>query len=237
VTTRKELNQRNNELHRLLNEENDAIVNDMVVYLRVSPRLSDYQVELIRQDLLDMALSAQARGVPLSEVFGEDYKGFCDEIINNVRPQGYIRGAFQWLSTLSLGIAILSVIDFVFSGYIVRVYHDILSHSSVDLKYPITAGFVVGTLVIIAVANLIVYLIGKYAFDTGKLPALSRPKQFALGCLAGGCAIGYVLGTYYLDKYVLVSINVFVYLVLVLALFLLYMVISRRLSQPAPSSN
>ncbi|MCL6627510.1 MAG: hypothetical protein K6T68_13105 [Alicyclobacillus shizuokensis] len=98
MTTFKELNRKNNELHHRLNDENMEIMTNMVLYQR--SRLSDFQVELIRQDLLDMALSAQDRHVPLSEVFGEDYKKFCNEIIENVKRRDGL-----WTARWTPGIA------------------------------------------------------------------------------------------------------------------------------------
>lgn len=232
MNKRMELRTKNNELVRLLNEENHAIMTDMVVHLRVT-RISHYRVELIRQDLLDMALNAQERNVPLSEVFGQDYKGFCDEIIGTVKLQGRMIGVMQWVMYMSGIVAFLAVLNMVFSGYLERLYHDITSHSKVNLHYPITVGFMLNAVAILTVSNLIVYFIGKSSFETkglwsGRFHEDSKLKKFAIGCLAGTCIVGYVFLDYELNHYVVISINVFVYVSVVIALFAVNVVIARR---------
>ena len=108
----KEILKSNNELTRNLTPDNFKIMTDLVVYLRVS-RISDDRFELIRQDLLDMALNAQERNEPLSDVFGTDYKSFCDEIISNEKSEWLkkvVKG-LPYLPTLFGLLAVLLVDD------------------------------------------------------------------------------------------------------------------------------
>jgi DNA-binding ferritin-like protein (Dps family) len=63
----RELNKINNELDKQLNAENENVMTDIVCYLR-GANISEYNQELIRQDLLEMFLSAQKRGENIQKV-------------------------------------------------------------------------------------------------------------------------------------------------------------------------
>jgi len=225
-----ELRNSNNELEKLLNKENYAAMSDMVVYLR-SANISDYQVELVRQDLLDMALGAQERNEPLSQVMGGSYQSFCDEVIKNVEHRTLRQRIIEWLMILIMGFSVLGIIDIVFSDYLSAVYHSLTLHSKVDTSYPISAGFVLGYVVIVCVSYLIVFLIGKYSFKTktilSKISSLSKPKRFVLGGLVAAVLIGYLIVVAELDKFILFSINVFIYLAVLLLFFVLGVMYSK----------
>ncbi|WP_067932413.1 hypothetical protein [Alicyclobacillus kakegawensis] len=224
MTTFKELNRKNNELHHRLNDENMEIMTDMVVYLR--SRLSDFQVELIRQDLLDMALSAQDRHVPLSEVFGEDYKKFCDEIIENGKRRDGLWTALDWIRYMSLGVAMLALYDCVLTKRVLDLWRFVASGAHVVPAYPITAGFVFSTLAIMAAAHALVFAIARHAFETHRLLTLSRPRRFAIGAALATLFCAFVLATYVLSKVVLVRISMYAYLCALASLFVLYGLLS-----------
>ncbi|MCL6633323.1 MAG: hypothetical protein K6T63_11915 [Alicyclobacillus herbarius] len=221
MTTYKELNRRNNELDKRLNATNKAIMTDMVVYLRGS-RLSDFQVEVIRQDLLDMALSAQERQVPLSEVFGEDYQRFCDEVIASAWRQDWLWSALDWIRYISLGLAILALIDCLLSRHILDVWHLLASGARQNPLYPISLGFVFSTVVILVAAHAIVYLICRFSFQTARLLALSKVKRFALGAGIAAVACLYLWAVYTWSGVILVRIPLLTYLAAVTFLLLVY---------------
>jgi DNA-binding ferritin-like protein (Dps family) len=75
----KQLKRLNNKLEEQLNEENREAYTDIICYLRVA-NISEYNQEIIRQDLLEMVLSAQERGENIQTVIGEDYRTFCDGV-------------------------------------------------------------------------------------------------------------------------------------------------------------
>ena len=72
-----------------LNKENiakidpkyDDLITDVVVYIRLG--LTGEDGEEAINDILEILLGAQSRGEKLESIIGEDYKGFCDEIINS----------------------------------------------------------------------------------------------------------------------------------------------------------
>lgn len=217
----KKLQRSYNELGKNLTPENQKVMTDMVVYLRVS-RISDDRIELIRQDLLEMALAAQERNEPLSDVFGEDYKFFCDEIIASVKPERFkkfVRGLPYLLST----VALLGVLNLVSSRYFRQFLHDIKVHASIDANYPVTLGFIVNTVLIYAVAVTIVQLIGKFSFRTdhflSRLHGVPSMLKFATGGLLGLTILLYMLWTRRWYGIVVFHINIWVYLAIMIPLF------------------
>lgn len=225
-----QINRRNNDLGRKLSRTNQAMITDMTVYLRMAP-ISDYQIEEIRQDILDMALSAQERGEPLSNVFGEDGKTFCDEIIANVAHRKPGSLILQWLQAACAVISIFGVIDIVFSGYLIGLFQSIRSHAKINLSYQISLGFLVNGVVIAVASFAIVWLIGKHSFEaknlTKKFDSLPKPKKFLIGCVCGAVLCGYLFGVVRLTGIILVSVNIIIYCVLLLALFVVYKIGSR----------
>lgn len=220
-----QLNQRNNELDQQLSEENKAIVIDMIAYLRMAP-ISDFQVEEIRQDILDMALSAQERKEPLSNVFGMNRKVFCDDIISNIEHQKKSSLILQWLVTGCGVFAVFGVIDIVFSGYLFRVFQNIWNHTKIDLSYPITLSFLINSVIIAGLSFSIVYFICKHSFGTKKLTkkfdSLTKPKKFMIGCGFGAVLFGYLFCVAKLTAVVLISVNVIAYVILLLLLFFIF---------------
>ncbi len=181
------------------------------------------QVEEIRQDILDMALSAQERGEPLSNVFGEDGKIFCDEIIANVAHRKRGSQLRQWLQMACAVISTFGVIDIVFSGYLIGVFQSIRSHTAINLSYPISLGFLLNGVSSVAAGFAVVWLICKHSFETDKVvkkfDSLPKPKRFLIGGLFGAVLYAYLIGMAKLTEVVLGSVNIIAYCVLLLILF------------------
>ena len=226
-----DLRTKNNELSRLLTQDHHSIITDMTVYLLVS-RISDDQVELIRHDLLDMALRAQHRNVPLVEIFGVDLKVFCDEIIQNSKHQGYTEYLLNLWKSATGVIAILATLNMIFSGYIGQLFDEIITHSKINFQYPISIGFLLSTLLIMIFASTIVFWIGKNSFNTQKISnkfrLMTKPKKFALGIIAEALFVIYIMSIERLSQNTLFKMNIFLYLTFVIMLFVLYAIINRR---------
>lgn len=81
----KQLNKKNTNQEKLITAENDKIYTPLIIYLRGS-HIPEYEQERVRQDLINITLSAQERGESLAAVIGDDYQQFCDEIIAAFKP-------------------------------------------------------------------------------------------------------------------------------------------------------
>lgn len=85
----KALNRKNNKLDDRVSPKNNTVMTDMVCYLR-SANISEYDQEIVRNDLLEMILAAQERGEDVTAVIGTDEgaeKAFCDDVIAALPPR------------------------------------------------------------------------------------------------------------------------------------------------------
>lgn len=104
----------NNELDKKQSEENNAVMTDIVCYLRVS-NISEHDQEVVRHDLLEMVLSAQERNEDIRTVFGEDYKSFCDEIIAVFPQKNKKAKILDCIDMIISCTAIIGAIDIIIS--------------------------------------------------------------------------------------------------------------------------
>lgn len=122
----------NNEKRELLTKENKAVYEDMLVYLRMSNK-SQEELEPVLIELLDHLLDAQVNGKRAEDVFGENPKAFCDELLTEMpkpkakeffsmfAPAAAI-GLGMWLLTSGadgrLEYSLISLIGMPISGFL-----------------------------------------------------------------------------------------------------------------------
>lgn len=79
----KEMLKENNELQEQLSDDGKKVLTDIVVYLRGGP-VSMYEQERVRRDITQMLIDGEKRGSSAREVIGEDYKVFCDSVLEEI---------------------------------------------------------------------------------------------------------------------------------------------------------
>lgn len=84
--TTRMLRKQNNVFEEQLSKQNQDVMTDIVVYLRYAD-ISEMNQELIRVDIGQMLFDAQKRGESSQKVIGMDYKQFCDDILENVEHE------------------------------------------------------------------------------------------------------------------------------------------------------
>lgn len=77
----KTLIKQNNERRKLLNKENTAYYEKLLVYIRTSPLKDDRATEEVLMEMLEHLLAAQQDGKSAEDVFGKEPKELADEII------------------------------------------------------------------------------------------------------------------------------------------------------------
>lgn len=134
----------NNEQEKSLFHDNKILLTDMAMYL-LSSNLCDYDVEIIRKDLIGMALEAQLNGESFSSAIGEDYKEFCDKLILIGDKKLVTKKILENLSNITI------VIGFMFVVEIFIYFLQFSAFKNVLLKFnmPLTWGFILPTLLII----------------------------------------------------------------------------------------
>lgn len=216
----KELNRLNNELDKQLDAENDKVLTDMICYLRVA-NISEYDQEVIRQDLLEMVLSAQKRGENIKAVIGEDYKVFCDNIIASIPPQSIKEKFMGVLSTVFLCTSILGIINIITSKDTIFLIRNIITGEPLNFQIAVSIGSLITYGMIIVAAFMIVRVICKTSFKHAKKE--NKVKLFIIG--AGIMAIFLFLA--WIGRDTLFTMNIFASCVLVLVLYIAHKILAR----------
>lgn len=204
----------NFELSKGLNKENDIIYTDIVCYLRVS-LLEEVKTEEIIADILDMFLRSQEQGKAIREIIGEDYKAFCDSILESLEPKKFSFKSLKENAEIIInGLFILLTIDIMFS------YLPKLIKSKDITQYSLNASFLINSAIIIILAIGIVNYIGKNSFKLTK----SKPKKITYFFIWLGFS-AFILGTMFisfkLSKYPLFSLNIY-FVIVPVALYWIY---------------
>ncbi|MDD3409068.1 MAG: hypothetical protein PHX85_05500 [Methanobacteriaceae archaeon] len=217
----KELNRLNNELDKQLNAENDKVLTDMICYLRVA-NISEYNQEVIRQDLLEMVLSAQKRGENIQTVIGEDYKVFCDNIIASFPPQSIKEKFSGVLNTVFLCTSVLGIINIITSRDTIFLIRNMITGEPLNFQISVSIGSVITYGMIIAAAFIIVHVICKTSFKHAKKE--NKIKLFIVG--AGIMAIFLFLA--WIGRDSLFTVNIFAACATVLVLYIAHKILARH---------
>ncbi|QHI71608.1 DUF1129 domain-containing protein [Aminipila terrae] len=158
-----ELRKRNNQLEeQLMTENENKDMTQIVAYLRGS-RLSEINQELVRQDILDIVVSARERGESMSQAIGSDYKKFCDDIIAEMEPGCKKEKISEIFETVFLSLSILVLIKMIF--FSAETIRTAIASQQVNWNVPVSYLDIFLTIVIVAASWGIVEAILKDAFE------------------------------------------------------------------------
>ena len=201
-------------------DASEEIYTDIVVYLRVS-RLPAYSQELVRRDVIHMILDGQARGQGIGQVIGEDYKGFCDEIIDTFPPKGQKEKVLEVFDMICMCLYILGTISVIFNLI------DNLRQKNHLLTYSLSAADVLNFTMIVIIANLVVYVICKGAFQEPKKE--SKVKLFIEGFCLFFLIAGFFVGANLLLSHYAVQFNMVIAVAGIALAFVVHRVVETRI--------
>lgn len=112
-----------NQLHRLENENKYAFqkvseaksrqeITKMLRYISASA-LSLYQIQIIKKDLIGMAIEAETEHMTLEDKLGVDYKDFCDEIILTADKSAIWEHIMRYVLTILQAFSICFAAKFI----------------------------------------------------------------------------------------------------------------------------
>ncbi|MGN4726322.1 DUF1048 domain-containing protein [Bacillus cereus group sp. MYBK181-1] len=104
--TEKEMVQLNDKKRKLLTPENEAAYGDMLIYLRLTS-VPQKQMEELLLEILDHLVEAQEDGKTAHDIFGEDLKAYCDELINSSEHQN----SFQQAAVIGFAVSLLLAVQ------------------------------------------------------------------------------------------------------------------------------
>ncbi|MEK4148109.1 DUF1129 family protein [Robertmurraya sp. FSL W8-0741] len=148
----KALVEENNRKRELLTPENEAYYSDLLIYIRLKFRLSELHTEEILMELLDHLLEGQQIGKTGKDIFGDDLKGYADEIIEQL-PKSKKRELFPFISGIVANIVGWLLI---IRGFLFLVLSPFTAVNST--VYPVTViviAFVIATFVIVTIIYIL----------------------------------------------------------------------------------
>lgn len=157
-----EIRKSNSKLEEKLSESENRDMIKIVAYLRGS-HLSDMDQELVRQDILDMVLSAKERGEEMSQAIGADYKQFCDDIIAEIKPKSIKDKVKDTLSMVSMSVSMLILIKMIF--FSAELIRRVILKQPFSLNVPVQYLDILFTVIIVVASWAIVVVILRDAFD------------------------------------------------------------------------
>lgn len=193
----KKLRKENNMQDKLLSKESNAIITDMVCYLRSSD-LCGYDIEVIRKELTGMALETQLRNEKFNDIIAEDYKALCDELMKNGSKKTRYEKVLEIVYILVYGIFVLYLAEIVFSSTIINIF------KSGQFSMQITLGFVISTLIAVGMGFGVYYFITKNSFELSKKKRKTQ-VLFIIGFSAVWTTA--VLSRLFMGKIFLLTIN------------------------------
>lgn len=202
-------------------EANQKEMTNLICYLS-GANLSEYDQELVLQDILDMVLSAQNRGESMQAVLGEDFKIFCDEVIANLPPKTIKQNIIDTLDSVCHSIAVLGLIFLVLSDDIISRVIDNFQGNPSDLHVAITTGTILSMIIIPIFAVWIVNWITKNSFQTEE-----RRNKLWKGCIAGACLMIVFLLIQTYGQGIVFTMHVYAILSILVLLYLAHKVLQR----------
>ena len=159
--TTKELMAENTKREKQLAPENQTIYTNMIVYIR-GANLSDQTVEQVRSEITEMLLDAQLRGENIEQVFGENYKEICDEIIEALPEKTRKEKIIDYIDYFFRSFWRLALIDVVTS-----FIGDIGAGEDIT-GFQLTSGHLISMAIIILAAYGLVAYIQRLHLNTTK---------------------------------------------------------------------
>ncbi|PFZ09090.1 hypothetical protein COL60_14230 [Bacillus pseudomycoides] len=110
----KDMVELNNKKRQLLTPENEAIYGDMLLHLLLRfTSIPQEQMEELLLEILDHLLEAQKNGKNAYDIFGEDLKAYCDELINSSEHQT----TFEKGAVIGFVVSLLLAIQFGYDTF------------------------------------------------------------------------------------------------------------------------
>lgn len=144
----------NNEKRELLSEVNKEYYEDMLSYIRLSTNKSEQQTEEVLLELLEHLLEADRNGQTAKEVFGEDLKAYCNELISEIPGEKTSKN----VSFIAFLILDLASIILIFQGVIGFGLYYFFGLGNNYFSIPIGSGLliVVINMILLAVTIMII---------------------------------------------------------------------------------
>lgn len=191
----KELRKENNKLGKNLSKENNDILTNIIVYIKCK-EICEIDVEIIRKDLIGMALESQLREESLNSLIGDDYKSFSESLIKNCDKESLFKTILDYSYALITTVAIMFLIQSISPLVVDKT-----------LSIPISLGFLIQIVLVLLSTTVILKYVGKTSFDNSK--GFWRPF-FKMWLLMFGMFILVILPTIFFRKIIIFNVSLLV---------------------------
>lgn len=216
----------NNENEHLLNNESQDYMSDIICYLHLK-NVDDYEVEVIRNDIMRMFLDAQECGDAIDNVLGSDYKTFCDEILHSTKYKKKRIIICEYVDSFLMSLPILVGISFFSSDSFKRLWGFLFRGGDFNWHWGITTGNIITWLVLFIAMYVILFLVLNTSVSEKKDNKHPRITSFAFG--AGGTAF-FMLIVYIINvnfNQVIVQVHLMLLVIILILGYIIHKLLDR----------
>ncbi|MBC6974418.1 hypothetical protein H9I32_19140 [Bacillus sp. Xin] len=154
----KDMVELNNDKRKLLTPENENIYSDMLIYLRFTT-VPQKQMEELLLEILDHLLDAQKDEKNAYDIFGEDLKAYCDELIKSSEHQT----TFEKGAVIGFAVSLLLAIQFGFDTLLSVMHVLFTDENTSNIAFSIP-GTILSAFIFTAGTILTFSLLRRYSF-------------------------------------------------------------------------
>ena len=111
----KELKQENIDNSVKLKRENRLMIEEMMEYITANS-IALFEVEILKKDLIGIAMEAELENVSLKNKLGVSKKEFCDSLLTDAMKKRPFEVLIWWITRIMIAIAVLNTFMFVMLG-------------------------------------------------------------------------------------------------------------------------
>ncbi|WP_241211408.1 DUF1129 family protein [Amphibacillus jilinensis] len=207
----------NNQKRELLNEKNKQIYEDILVYVRLSFSKSEQETEEILMELLDHLLILQKEDRDASELFGDNPRGYADEIIGEL-PKTVTKKS---LCLFGMGVCYFFATSTFFQGFLVMLLSFLFDHIQTSRTYSLGT-VLVNSFSSVVIAAIVIYGMIRYlrwsCFNSGSKVS----ERIFAGVIFGIIPFGLFIVLFYFMPSFGVMINLEVYWLMPIGVILFF---------------
>lgn len=167
----KSILKKNNSREEAILNENQEIYTNMVVYLRGSD-LTEYNQEVVREDLIELILDGQERGDDIQKVMGSNYKEICDDIIDAMPKMSGKEKIIDLVGTSLNMLWILGAINLI-----INLIISLIDRNS-EFNFTLSIGDIFAGIIIIIFSNGVVWYVTKTALNEQQINIKKKRSLF-----------------------------------------------------------
>lgn len=212
-----------NELSEKLTPENNQIYTDIVLYLRLS-KLSEIDAEDAIGDILEMLIDAQERNQNARDIFGEDIKEFCENIINSYgyNKNSKLKYFFQ--------IASMCIIFTTIYNYVFEELPNIIKGNQSWFTLNYSLSMLINTIVVTVFSYLLLTYIGKPTFKKDNYTKKGKFIEFLRYWLTSIILLGtLVVFNLFFKNTILFETNVYIVILILILIYIIQYIMNLKM--------